>query len=247
MPIIEELKEEKDVNEASQEENSGADLNILREMIGAGLIYGHNKSKTNPAFKKYIHTNRNGIDLIDLNKTLLAIDEVSGFLKQQVKENKLILLVATQPVAKEAVERMVKELGVSFIKRRWIGGLLTNFENISKRIEYFKKTKEGLVKGEFAKYTKKERLNIEKDLEKMEGLFGGLESLTRLPDILFIVDTSFSGHDLAMAEARKCGIPTVAVIDNDDNPELVDYSVPANDHTRSSINWVIDRMLSKVK
>ncbi len=246
MPIKELEQEKKVKNEISQEKD-GADLDILREMIGEGLIYGHNKSKTNPAFKKYIHTNRNGIELIDLNKTLSALNETADFLKDQIKDGKLILLVATQPAAKEAVKRLVKELGFSFITRRWIGGLLTNFDNLSERIEYFKKTKEGLTKGEFAKYTKKERLNIEKNLERMEKLFGGLENLTRLPDLVFVVDPSFSGHGLAMAEARKCGVPIMAIIDSDDNPDLVDYFIPANDHAKSSINWIVDKIISKLK
>ena len=159
----------------------------------------------------------------------------------------MVLLGATQPAAKEAVERLVKELNFAFISGRWIGGLLTNFDNLSKRISHFKKIKEGLAKGEFAKYTKKERLNTEKDLERMEKMFGGLENLTKLPDVIFMIDPSFSGHDTAMAEARKCGIPIVAVIDSDDNPESVNYPIPANDHTKSSINWVVDKIMSKLK
>lgn len=246
MPI-KELEQEKEIKSEILQEMDGADLDILREMMVAGLIYGHNKSKTNPAFKKYIHANRNGVELIDLSKTLSALDKAADFLKSQIKEGKLILLVATQPAAKEAVELLVKELNFAFISGRWIGGLLTNFDNLSKRISYFKKTKEGLAKGEFAKYTKKERLNMEKNLERMGKMFGGLENLIKLPDAIFIVDPSFSGHDTAMAEAKKCGIPTVALIDSDDNPELVNYPIPANDHTKSSINWVINKILSKLK
>jgi small subunit ribosomal protein S2 len=238
---VEELKEE------FAQEINGADLDMLREMIGAGLIYGHNKSKTNPAFKPFIHANRNGIELIDLAKTLPFLDKAAEFLKNLIKEQKLILLVATQPAAREAAERLIKELNFASIGTRWIGGLMTNFENISKRISYFKKTKEGLAGGEFAKYTKKERLNIEKDLGKMEKVFGGLEGLSKMPDAIFLIDPSFGAHNLAMAEAKKCKIPVVALIDSDDNPNSVDYMIPANDHAKLSIDWVIDKIISKIK
>jgi small subunit ribosomal protein S2 len=242
-----ELEQEKEINGDIAQEMEGADLPMMREMMEAGVIYGHSKSKTNPAFKGFIHANRNGIELIDLSKTMPFLEKAADFLKNLRKEGKSVLLVATQSAAREAGERLVRELDFATIGTRWIGGLMTNFEKISKRIDYFKKTKEGLEKGEFAKYTKKERLNMEKELGKMEKVFGGLKGLSKLPDAIFTIDPSFGGHSLAMAEAKKCGIPIVAIIDTDDNPELVDYLIPANDHAKLSIDWTVDKIISKAK
>jgi small subunit ribosomal protein S2 len=241
MPIKELEQEQK------TEEMNGADIPMLREMMDAGVIYGHGKSKTDPSFRPFIHANRNGVELIDIAKTMALLEKAASFVGSLKKEGKSILLVATQPAAKEAGERLVKELEFATIGSRWIGGLITNFEKISKRIDYFKKTKEGLEKGEFAKYTKKERLNIEKELGKMEKVFGGLKGLSKVPDAIFIIDPSFGAHNLAMAEAKKSGIPLIAIMDTDDNPESADYMIPANDHAKLSIDWIVDKIIEKSK
>jgi small subunit ribosomal protein S2 len=219
---------------------------ILREMLENGVMYGHKKTKTNPKFKKYIFANRNNIEIIDLMKTIPAIDSAAQFLKTALKENKMILLVGLQPAAQATMEEVAKKFNLPFIKNRWVGGLITNFKIISQRLEYFKKTQADIESGAFEKYTKKERVMINKNIEKMRKIFGGLEKLTRMPEVLFIVDPSLKGHATALREARRMNIPVAAIVDSDDNPEMIDFPIPANDHAKVSIEWVIKKIIEKL-
>lgn len=223
------------------------DAEIIREMIKAGVIYGHKKTKTNPKFKKYIFTTRNGIEIIDLIKTLPMIDVAAEFLKNQIKSGKMVLLVGLQPAAQPALEIMAEKFNLPYVKNRWIGGLLTNFKVISSRIEYFKKIQTGIEKGEFDKYTKKERVMINKNIARMRVMFGGLENLTRPVETLFIVDMFLKGHMTAVREAKRMNVPIAAIIDSDDNPEFVNYPIPANDHAKMSIDWIINRIISNLE
>jgi len=221
-------------------------LETIREMMKAGLMYGHKKSKTNPKFRRYIYANRNGIEIIDLAHTFSALETAIEFLKNQLKEGKSILLVATQPAAKEAVENLAKKFNFSCINERWIGGLLTNFKVISQRLEYFKKIQSDLEKGEFDKYTKKERVMINRNIFRMRKIFTGLENLTRLPDIIFVIDPSLKGHTTAIREAKRVKIPVMAILDSDDDPDLVNFPIPANDHAKMSIDWMINKIIEKL-
>lgn len=225
---------------------SEADLATIKEMMLAGLMYGHKKSKTNPKFKQYIHTNRNDIEIIDLEQTLSVLESAAEFIKQQIKEEKSVLLVASQPAAKEAIENLAKKFNFSYINEKWIGGLLTNFKIVSQRIEYFKKVQADFERGAFEKYTKKERVVINRNIHRMKKMFTGLENMTKLPDVIFIVDPSLKGHTTAVREARKIKIPIVAVLDSDDDPDLVNYPIPANDHTKMSIDWIINKIIEKL-
>lgn len=223
------------------------DLQLLEEMIKAALMYGHKKTRTNPKFKPFIFTNRNNIEIIDLNLTLDKLEQAVEFLKNKIKEKATILVVATQPAAREAIEKLTKEFNFSYINSRWIGGLLTNFNVLSKRIEYFKKVQADFEKGEFEKYTKKERQKINKNISKMKKLFSGLENLTKRPDVVFIIDPSIKGHRTAVREANRIGIPIVAILDSDDDPNLVAYPIPANDHAKISIDWLVNKIIEKLK
>lgn len=228
------------------EEIPETDSKTLEEMMRVGLMYGHKKSKTQPKFKPHICTTRGGIEIIDLVQTLPALEKAAEFIKNQIKQGGLILLVATQPAAKEAVENFAKKFNFSYINERWIGGLLTNLKVVSQRIEYFKKVREDFEKGEFEKYTKKERLLINRNIGRMKQMFTGLENLTRLPDVIFMIDPSLKGHTTAAREAKRLKIPIVAILDSDDNPDLVDYPIPANDHAKISIDWLINRIDQKL-
>lgn len=230
----------------TQDLQDEANLEVIREMMKAGLMYGHKKSKTNPKFKPYIHTTRNEIEIIDLAQTLSALERAIEFIKSQIKEEKLILLVASQPAAKEAVENLAKKFNFSYINEKWIGGLLTNFKVISQRLEYFKKVQADFERGEFDKYTKKERVMINRNIYRMKKMFTGLENLTKLPDVIFIVDLSLKGHTTAVREARRIKIPIVAVLDSDDDPDSVNFPIPANDHAKISIDWIMNKISEKL-
>lgn len=227
-------------------ELSDVEIGIIKEMMNAGIMFGHRKTKTDPKFKNFILTSRNGAEIIDIGQTLPLIDAAAEFLKNQIAQGKMIVLVATQPAAWEMMEKLAGKFNLPIVKRRWLGGLLTNFKVLSGRLEYFKKVKADMAKGEFEKYTKKERSVINKNIAKMEELFGGLENLTKPADVLFVIDPSIKGHTTAVREARRVKIPIVAVIDSDDNPEIINYPIPANDHAKMSIDWIINRIIEKI-
>ena len=238
-PQIEDSLKEKNIDKKN--------LAVLEEMIKAALMYGHKRTRTNPRFKPFIFANRNNIEIIDLNLTLEKLEQAIEFLKNKIKEKALVLVVATQPAAQEAVEKLTKEFNFPYINTRWIGGLLTNFNVLFKRIEYFKKIKADFEKGEFEKYTKKERQRINKNIFKMKKIFTGLENLSKRPDVIFIIDPSIKGHRTAVREANRLGIPIVAVLDSDDDPTLITYPIPANDHAKISIDWLIDKIINSLK
>lgn len=224
---------------------SEKDAELIKEMMKAGLMYGHKSSKTHPKFKPYVCAVRNGIEIIDLSQTIPALETAVAFLKTKIKNKEnggVVLAVATHPAAKGIIEEFAKKFNFARIGERWIGGLLTNFKAVSGRIEYFKKVQSDLEKGNFEKYTKKERLLINRNIERMRKMFGGLENLTKLPEAIFMIDSSTKGHMTAIREAKRMKIPIVAVIDSDDNPDLVDYPIPANDHARTSIEWIMHRI-----
>jgi len=226
---------------------SGENTRLFREMMEAGLMYGHKKSKTNPKFKPYIHITRNEIEIIDLAQTLSALESAAKFIKQQIKEGKIILVVATQPAAREAAEKLAKKFNFSYINEKWIGGLLTNFKIISQRIEYFKRIQNDFEGGGFDKYTKKERLMINRNIHRMRKMFTGLENLTRIPDMIFVIDPTLKGHTTAIREARKMKISIAAILDSDDDPDLVNYPIPANDHAKMSIDWMINKLIERLE
>jgi len=223
------------------------ELEAVKEMMKAGLMYGHRKAKTNPKFRQYIYGTRNGVEIIDLSQTITALAEAAEFLKSQIKEGKLILVVATQAAAKDAVDLLVEKFKFSRINDRWPGGLLTNFGVISKRIEYLKKIEADLQSGKLDKYTKKERVIINRDIERMKKLFGGLHDLIRLPDLIFVIDSSIKGHATAIHEAKIAKVPVMAILDSDDDPTVVKWPIPANDHSKMSIDWVINKIIAKLQ
>lgn len=227
---------------------SGADEALLLEMARAGVLYGHKKSRKNPHFDEYIFSTRNGIDVIDLTKTLKAIDIVSAYLKKSLDDKKTFIIVATQPAARNAATLLSQALGnCSCVTRRWVGGLLTNFSVISKRISQYKQQKDDIEQGRVDRYTKKEQLLMRREVEKMQHKFTGVEFMTQIPDVMIVIDGSLKGHQSAIAEARIKNIPVLGIIDSDDDPGEFSYFIPANDHARSSIEWVVGRIISNLK
>jgi len=209
-------------------------------------MYGHKKSKTNPKFKRYVFATRNGVEIIDLSQTLTALDAWTETLKNELKQDKSVLIVATQPAAREAIENLAKKFNFSFINDRWIGGLLTNFKVVGQRLEYYKKIQSDFEKGAFDKYTKKERVMINRNIFRMRKMFTGLENLLKLPDMIFVIDPSLKGHTTAIREAKRMKIPVAAILDSDDDPDLVNWPIPANDHAKMSIDWMINRIQEKL-
>lgn len=207
------------------------------ELLEAGVHFGHLKRKWNPNMAPYIFMERNGIHIIDLNKTVVKIEEAANALKQIAKSGKKILFVATKKQAKEVVGNTVKPLNMPYVTERWPGGMLTNFATIRKAIKKMSVIDKMSTDGTFEVLSKKEKLSISRDREKLEKVFGSIADLTRLPAALFIVD--IHKEHIAVAEARRLGIPTFAIVDTNSDPTIVDYPIPANDDATKSISLIM--------
>ena len=215
----------------------------FKDMVEAGVFYGRKKSRTHPRMKSFIITNRNGIEIVNLSKTSDDTVKAAEFLRDKARNNALVLVVATQPAAESAVA-LAKEYGFPYVTRRWLGGTLTNFKIISKRIEYYKKLKADWGTSVFDKYTKKERLMIEKELGRLSELMGGLANLTDRPHVLLVIDPNL--HATAVHEARLLKIPVIAFANTDSDPDELEYPVVGNNKARLSINWFVEKMRAAV-
>jgi small subunit ribosomal protein S2 len=209
----------------------------FNELLEAGAHFGHLKRKWNPAMAPYIFTEKNGIHIIDLNKTVVKIEETSNALKQIARAGKKILFVATKKQAKDIVAEQVKAVNMPYVTERWPGGMLTNFATIRKAVRKMATIDKMNADGTYSNISKRERLQISRERDKLEKNLGSIADLTRLPAALFIVD--IANEHIAVAEAKKLGIPTFAIVDTNSDPNQVDFAIPANDDASSSIALVI--------
>lgn len=221
------------------------DNDLIQEMAKAGIFYGHKKTKTNPKMKPYIGGRRNEIELLDPEVVLKSLEKASEFIKEKIGQNGLVLFTGTKPAAKESVKALAEELKMPYVIFRWLGGTLTNFKAINQRSNYYQDLKSKIEKGELAKYTKKEQLEFAKEVAKMSRFFDGLQNLNRLPDALIVVDPE--ENETAVREARKMKIPVVALLDSNDDPTLIEYPIFANDHTKSSVDWIFGKIKEAIK
>jgi len=212
----------------------------LEEMIAAGLHFGSSASRINPKMKQYLIGIRNGIHIIDVEKTAEKLQEALNQLKKLVSEKKVILLVGTSVQAKELVKNTAIECGLPYISSRWLGGTISNFEVIKKRIQHFKDLEEKKKSGELDKYTKNEKAKFDKELAILNTRFCGIRDLSRLPDAVIVVNTKT--NYLAVREARPKNIKIFAIIDTDSDPSVIDYPIPANDDSVSSIKYILNKM-----
>jgi small subunit ribosomal protein S2 len=210
----------------------------FNELLEVGAHFGHMRSKWNPAMAPYIFAEKNGIHIIDLNKTVVKIEEAANALKQIARSGKKILFVATKKQAKEIVAERVKAVAMPYVTERWPGGMLTNFATIRKTIRRMAQIDKMTKDGTFSNISKKERLSISRERAKLEVQFGSIADLSRLPAAIFIVDVS--KEHIAVAEAKRLNIPTFAIVDTNSNPNIVDYPIPANDDASTSIAYIID-------
>ncbi len=214
------------------------------EMLEAGVHFGHLKRKWNPNMAPYIFTEKGGIHIIDLNKTAAKLDEAAAALKQIAKSGKKVLFVATKKQAKDIVSQEVKKIGMPFVTERWPGGMLTNFATIRKAVKKMSTIDKMLTDVSYTGISKRERLQISREREKLERNLGSVSELTRLPAALFIVD--IHKEHIAVAEAKRLNIPTFAMVDTNSNPNDVDYAIPANDDAAKSIELVIKQIVDAI-
>lgn len=219
---------------------------LFNEMMEVGVFYGRSKSRTNPLMKKYVLATRAGFEVIDLKETMASLKAATGFIKEVMKaSNGSVLLVGTSPAAKATVKELARRLDLPAVTERWLGGTLTNFKVISERINQFKKLKADIAAGKFEKYTKKERLEQDRELARLEILFGGIEKLERFPSLILITDLAV--NTLAAKEAKRTGIPVVALVNTDADPRLADYVIPANDKNPRSIKLILDYLAKAIE
>lgn len=213
---------------------------LFREMIAAGIAIGRKKSRTNPKMDDFILNYSRGVAVFDLVQTVACIDRAAAFLKQLIDEKRTVIVLGSQPTARDFVLAFASKHGFFYVINRWLGGILTNFNTISKRIAYFTKLKADKASGELLKYTKKEQLDFDRLISNMTVSFVGIEGLMALPAALFVVDAA--AHEIAVREARRLKIPIVAIMNSDNDPDGIAYPIPANDNTRSSLLWIFKRL-----
>lgn len=216
----------------------------MKELLEAGVHFGHRRRRWNPKMKSYIFTERNGIHIIDLQQTLSALDATYELVKNTVADGGLILFVGTKRQAQESVSEQAERCSMPFVTRRWLGGTLTNFATIRQRIDYMIALEKRFEDGEIRRLPKKEVLSYQRELERVQRRFGGLRNLTRVPDLLFVVDVK--REDIAIKEANIMQVPVIAMVDTNCDPDPIDYVIPANDDAIRAIRLMVTKMADAV-
>ena len=215
------------------------------ELLEAGVHFGHLRRKWNPNMAPYIFMERNGIHIIDLNKTIAKVDEAASALKQIARSGKKILFVATKKQAQDTVKELVQEVNMPFVTERWPGGMLTNFATIRKAVKKMGAIDKMATDGTFDNMAKRERLQVMRERAKLEKQFGSIADLNRLPAAIFVVD--ICKEHIAVKEAKKLNIPTFAIVDTNANPLDVDFPIPANDDASKSIHIIVKLMVEAIQ
>lgn len=206
---------------------------LQQQLLEAGVHFGHLKKKWNPKMLPYIFAEKKGIHIIDLNKTVESLDEAAAALKSIARSGKKIMFVATKKQAKEIVAEAARKVNMPYVTERWLGGMLTNFSTIRKSVKKMQSIEKMLNDGTLENITKKERLTLQRDKDKMEKVLGGISQLARIPAALFIVD--ITNEHIALAEARKLNVTTFGMVDTNSDPTRLDFPIPANDDATKSI------------
>lgn len=217
----------------------------FQELLDAGAHFGHLKRKWNPNMEPYIFMEKNGIHIIDLQKTIVKIDEAAAAMKQIAKSGRKVLFVATKKQAKELVADLVKSVGMPYVTERWPGGMLTNFPTIRKAVKKMISIDKMANDPSWDNLSKREKLQITRQRAKLEKILGSISDLTRLPAALFIVDVM--KEKIAVREAHRLGIPVFAIVDTNSNPEGIDFVIPANDDASQSIKLIVGAMVEAVR
>ncbi len=235
--VKEEVKAKAETNEEATTPSGAPSINVdIKALLEAGVHFGHKRRRWNPKMRQYIFTERQGIHIIDLRKTLEMLEKAYNKVREVAANDGKILFVCTKKQGKDVVREEAERCGAFYIVERWLGGLLTNFETIKTRIERMKDLERMMDDGRIEQYPKKERVKLEKELEKLRKVLGGIKDMDTLPDLIYIVD--IVTEDIAVKEARKLGIPIVALVDTNGDPDLIDYPIPGNDDAIRSIKLI---------
>ncbi|HKV35977.1 MAG TPA: 30S ribosomal protein S2 [Pyrinomonadaceae bacterium] len=218
----------------------------MKELLEAGVHFGHQVRRWNPKMKEYIFGERNGIYIIDLQKTQRMFREAIGFVTNLIAEDKgkTVLFVGTKRQAQDAIREEAEKCGQYYVNQRWLGGLLTNFQTVQKSIKRLKDLESMQTDGRYEKLTKKERIKLDRERESLNKNLSGIKMMTRLPDIVFIIDVK--KEEIAVAEANRLGIPIVAVVDTNCSPEGIDYVIPGNDDALRAVRLFASRIADSI-
>ena len=212
----------------------------IKELLEAGVHFGHETKRWNPKMKRFIYAERNGIFIIDLQKTLVQMQAACAYVEDLAARGGVILYVGTKKQAQEIVQIEADRVGMPYVNQRWLGGMLTNFKTISARVKRLEELEQLFESGEVNERPKKEQVRLQHELDRLRKYLGGFRRLSRLPDALYVVDPTKEA--IAVAEARKLGIPIVALADTDSDPDLIDHIIPGNDDAIRSIQLVTSRL-----
>ena len=222
-----------------------ADNKLITEMFAAGAHFGYSRSRRHPSVRPFIFGTKNGIEIMDLEKTSIELEKAKEFVKTLAKGGKQILFVGTKSESKKGVEDGAVSIDMPFVVERWVGGVLTNFPEIKKRVALLEDLRSKKEKGELAMYTKKERSLIDKDIERLERNFAGIVSMKDIPAVMFVVDPR--KESIAIKEAQYLGIPIVALASSDCNLKEIDFAIPGNDSSVSSVNFFVAQIVAAFK
>ncbi len=215
------------------------------ELLDAGVHFGHLKKKWNPKMSPYIFMERKGIHIIDLNRSLECLEKAANAMKHIAKSGRKVMFVATKKQARTIVADAARSVGMPFVTERWLGGMMTNFSTIRKSVKKMNNIDRMLADGSLTSVTKKERLTLTRERNKLERVLGGIANLNRLPAAVFIVDISH--EHIALAEAQKLGMRTIAMVDTNSDPTMVDFPIPANDDASKSVTIITNYMVEAIK
>ena len=231
----------------TDEKNTTIEVKLpsAEQIVEAGVHFGHKTSSWHPKMEQYIFGARNGIHVFDAAKTLKKMEEALFFMGRVLSNGGTILFVGTKPAAKAIVREAAKELGMPYVVDRWLGGTMTNYKTISKRIHYLKELEEQHQTGQWDKFSKKEQLMLRRKMEKLQGQLVGIRDLNKLPEVVFVSDVKVD--NIAVREANKIKIPVVAICDTNMNPTAIDYVIPANDDASSSLKLLMGTIVSNLK
>jgi small subunit ribosomal protein S2 len=216
----------------------------MKSLLEAGVHFGHQTRRWNPKMRKFIFTERNGIHILDLQQTVGLLDEACTFVRDLVAEGGTILFVGTKRQAQEAIQSEAQRCGMPHVTTRWLGGTMTNFQTIQARIDYLVRLEDSRARGEFETLSKKDRLQKEEEILRLNRYLGGIKEMTALPAAIYIVDTT--KEDIAVAEALRMGIPIVSLVDTNCNPDVIDYPIPSNDDAIRAIKLITLKMADAV-
>ena len=216
----------------------------MKQLLEAGVHFGHQTRRWDPRMAEYIFQARNGIHIIDLQKTSKKLDEAYNFIREQAEEGKTVLFVGTKKQAQECMKEAAEKCGMYYVDKRWLGGMLTNFDTIQTRIQRLKDLENMAEDGTFEVLPKKEVILLKKEMEKLERNLGGIKEMTELPGVIFLVDPK--KERIAVLEAKKLGIPTVGLVDTNCDPNDVDYVIPGNDDAIRAVKLIADVIANAV-